>query len=418
MAKVFTPQDCHILMADIVKQATGQEGIKVVDSSSFVSAGETALATGVENTLRALSLVVGRTIIAVRPYKASLYIIDALNSEIYSHRLRKISYYSKNPQASGDWNTDLYTNLANGFTNGQNITEDAARSTKSMWEQNQPIPLEMNFGGQDVWEDSITTYKYQLQTAFRNESEFASFLQGILTAKANDIERQKEAFNRMAILNKIASVYDMSNRMPGSVVNLTKAFNDRFGTAYTSEQLRTTYLKEFLAFFVATFKVISKRMTHSSTNYHWSPAKTVDGEELVLLRHTPYADQRVMLYTPLFVEAEALVLPEIFHDGYLDLDTQYEGVDYWQSFTTPSAINVIPAITNESGVQVAGDAVNLPYVVGMIFDRDSLLTDYQLEDAEVTPMEARKKFYNTWWSFSKNVISDNSENTVIFIMEN
>lgn len=424
MARVLTPQDCHVLMNLLVKEATGQNAqIQEVDASNFVSAGEMVLATGTENVLNALSLVLGRTFMAVRPYKAKLAIINALNTDLYSSRMRKISFYSRDALASGDFNTQLYTNLAEGYDNGENGTNASTgnpNSTKSMWVQNQPVPLEMNFAGQSVWEDSTTVYEYQLKTAFRSEADFAQFVAGIMTEKGNDIESQKEAFNRMTILNHIAGVYDLdtaSGAANGRVVNLTKAFNDRFGTSYTSAQLRSTYLKDFLAFFVATFKEVSRFMTYRSAKYHWSPAKTVGGVSYTLLRHTPYDRQRVMLYQPLFTEAEAMVLPEIFRPEYLDINTQYEGVDYWQNFNDPSAIDVIPAIPNTAGTtQTVGAEVELDYVVGMIYDADAIMVDYQLERSYTTPLEARKAYRNIWWSFSKNAISDFTENCVIFIM--
>lgn len=421
MARVLTPQDCHVLMNLLVKEATGQNAeIQEVDSSNFVSTGELVLATGTENVLNSLSVILGRTFMAVRPYKAKMAIINALNTDMYTSRMRKISFYSRDAQASGDFNTQLYTNLAEGYDNGENGTNTSGNpnSTKSMWVQNQPVPLEVNMGGQSVWEDSTTVYEYALKCAFRSESEFAQFISGIMTEKANDIESQKEAFNRMTILNHIAGVYDLDAAAAnGRVVNLTKAFNDRFGTAYTSAQLRSTYLKDFLAFFVATFKEVSRFMTYRSAKYHWSPAKTVGGVSYTLLRHTPYDRQRVMLYQPLFTEAEAMVLPEIFRPEYLDIETQYEGVDYWQNFNNGAAIDVVPAIPNTStGVQTVGAEVELDYVVGMIYDADAIMIDYQLERSYTTPLEARKAYRNIWWSFSKNAINDFTENCVIFIM--
>lgn len=422
MAIVLTPQDCHALMNLLVKEATGQNAeIQEVNSSNFVSAGELVLATGTENVLNSLSLVLGRTFMAVRPYKAKLAIINALNTDMYSSRMRKISFYSRDALASGDFNTQLYTNLAAGYDNGENGVDAVSGdpvSTKSMWVQNPPVPLEVNFAGQSVWEDSTTVYEYQLKNAFRSEDEFAQFVSGIMTEKGNDIESQKEAFNRMTILNHIAGVYDLDAASAnGRVINLTKAYNDRFGTAYTSAQLRSTYLKEFLAFFVVQFKLVSRYMTYRSAKYHWSPAKTVGGNSYTLLRHTPYDRQRVMLYEPLFTEAEAMVLPEIFRPEYLDINTQYEGVDYWQNVNAPSAIDVIPAIPNTStGVQTAGAEVELDYVVGMIFDADAIMVDYQLERSYTSPLEARKAFRNIWWSFSKNAISDYTENCCVFIM--
>lgn len=423
MARSLTPRDCHALMNLLVKEATGQDStIQVVDSSTFVSAGELVMATGTDNVLNSLSLVLGRTFMAVRPYKAKLAIINALDTNMYTNRMRKISFYSREAQASGDFNTQLYTNLAAGYDNGENGTDAVTGnpvSTKSMWVQNPAVPLEVNFAGQSVWEDSTTVYEYQLKNIFRSEDEFAQFVAGIMTEKGNDIESQKEAFNRMTILNHIAGVYDLDGAAAnGRVINLTKAFNDRFGTAYTSAQLRSTYLKEFLAFFVATFKMQSRYMTYRSAKYHWSPAKTVGGVSYTLLRHTPYDRQRVMLYEPLFTEAEALVLPEIFRPEYLDINTQYEGVDYWQNFNDGAAIDIVPAIPDTStGVQTAGAEVECPYVVGMIFDADAIMIDYQLDTAATTPLEARKHYRNMWWSFSKNAINDFTENCVIFVME-
>lgn len=420
MARQLTPKDCHALMNALVKQATGQQAITVVDSSTFASAGELVLATGMENVFNSLNLVLGRTIIASRPYKAKLKMMDAANTGVFTSRLRKISFYANDALASGEFNTDLFTNLADGFTAGQNPDSDGtAQSTKSQWEQHQQIPMEMNFGGSSVWQDCITMYENAVQTAFRDEAEFAAFIAGYLTEHANDIESQREAFNRMALLNKIASVYDMSNVMTGSVINLTKGFNDKFGTSYTSLELRSTYLAEFLAYFVAEFKKVSKHMTSRTADYHWSPVNAAH-PTLKILRHVPYNKQRVYLFGDLFVDAEALVLPKIFNPEYLDIKTQYEDVDYWQTNAEGSraSINVIPAVTNTStGIQEAGAAVSLDYVVGMITDTDGLMTDMQLETARTTPVEARKGYRNTWNSYAKNVISDNTESAVIFIMK-
>lgn len=417
---VFDIKDAHTLMNALVHQATGQQTINVVDTSTFVSAGEKVLATGMETVFNSLNIVLGRLIVASRPYQAKLTKMDAANTGEFTHRLRKVSYYSKDALASGAFNTNLFTNLKDGFTNGQNDAGSGAQSTKSQWEQNQQPSLEMNFGNSATWQDCITMYEVQVQTAFRDESEFVKFVSGYLTEHANDIESQREAWNRMALLNKVASVYDMSANMPGSVVNLTAGFNTKFGTSYTSAQLRTTHLAEFLAYFVSEFTLTSKRLTERSAKYHWDVAKQIDGQTYRILRHTPYADQRVYLFSELFTEAKAMVYPQIFNPKFLDINTQYEEVDYWQSNATDAdraKIKVTPAVTNvNTGVQEAGAEVNLDYVVGMITDRDGLMTDMQLDYVATTPLEARKLYRNTWNTYLKGVVSDNTENCVIFIM--
>lgn len=419
MARTLTVKDAHVIMNLLVKQATGQANLTVTDTSSFISAGETVLATGMENVINSLNIVLGRTLVAARPYNAKLALMDAENTGVYSSRMRKISFYAKNALASGEFNTDLFTNLKEGFTNGQNATaEGLAQSTKSQWEQHQPVALEMNFGGSSTWQDCITTYETQLQAAFRSEADFASFVAGYMTEHANDIESQREAWNRMILLNKIAGVYDMSADMPGSVINLTEEYNNFYNTNYTSEELRSEQLPSFLAFMAATIKEVSQFMTERSAKYHWSPAKTVDGVAYTLLRHTPYDKQRLYLYAPLFNKAEALVLPTIFRPEYLDIKKQYEAVTYWQSQASRASINVTPAIVDTAtGTQKAGTAVSIPYVVGMITDVDGMMTNFQLESARTTPVEARKGYRNTWNTFLRNGICDPTENCVIFVME-
>lgn len=416
MSKRFNPTDAYAIMNMLVKQATGQQDIAAVDTSSFISAGETVQATGTENVLNSLGVVMGRLLIAARPYEAKLQLINAENTDMYTNRMRKVSYYARENEAAGFVNTDIFTNLQTGYDNGTNPADGVAKSVSSMWKQNLPVVLEMNFAGSDVWQKSQTITRDQLKIAFRGEDEFLRFMDGAAVEVGNDIASNREAFNRMILLNKIAAVYDMSASMKNSARNLTAEFNAKYGTSYTSAELRTTYLEQFLKFFVTEFKLASDYMTNRSANYHWSPAKTVGGVEYTLLRHTPKDKQRSILYTPLFTEARANVLPDIFNPQYLDV-SQYEGVTYWQDINSPSAINITPAVTDTStGEQKSGDAVSLPYVIGILYDVDGMMTDYQLDDAVSTPMEARKHYYNIWYSFARNGIIDNTENSVIFYM--
>ena len=422
MARALTPQDCHVIVNLIAKEISGQEAtLQAVDSSNFVSVGETILASDKENVYNALSTVLGRTLVAVRPWKAPLWLINAQNTGVYTHRMRKISFYDKGALASGDFNTQLYTNLADGFDNGENPsgTPPVAQSTTSMWEQNQTVPLELNFGGSSVMEFCITWYEDQVKNAFRSEEDFAIFWGGAMTEYANQIEQRKEAFNRMTMLNYMAGVYDLTAQGT-EAVNLTTAFNTYYNIspAYTTQDLLTTHLKEFLAFFVYTFKLYSKKMENRSAKYHVTPPKTdSQGNNLYILRHTPRDRQRVLLYEPLFMQAEAQVLPEIFNDQYLDIDRQYEGVTFWQNELNPSEIDWTPAVPNfTTGVQEQGSQVQLGMVVGLLYDEDALMVDYQLETTNVTPLEARKRYRNSWLSIARNSINDFTENGVLFYM--
>ena len=423
MARTLTPRDAHAIVTLVMQELTGQKAsIQKVTTDNFVSVGELINQSPTENVYNALSIPLLRTLIAARTYDDEFMIFNALDSGVYSNRMRKISYLSRGPKAGGSWNTQLFTNLAAGFTAGENESGGTPRSTKSQWEQCPVIPKELHFGGSSVWDHGITWYKDAAKNAFADEATFNAFWSGALVENANDIKSEKNAFRRIALLNFIAGLYDLTT-YGTKVVNLTYEFNQKYGTSYTSAQLRTTYLKEFLAFFVSTFKTYSKNMKYRSLNYHVDMPETVNGETFHLLRHTPYNRQRVILYEPLFIDAEAMVLPEIFRPEYLDLKTQYYGVQWWQNENAPSAIDVVPSIPDLNslstyyGEQVTGSRVQLDYVVGLIFDEDAIMTDFQLDDVNTTPLEARKRFRNTWYAMQRNAINDFSEKAILFTME-
>jgi hypothetical protein len=160
-------------------------------------------------------------------------------------------------------------------------------------------------------------------------------------------------------------------------------------------------------------------MEKSSINFHVNIQKTVGDETYNLLRHTPKSRQRVILYEPMFIDAKANVLPEIFNPEMLDLNTQYEGLLWWQNENDPEGINVVPSIPDfgNTGAQITGDAVELSHVVGLIYDEDALLSDFQIDDVDTSPLESRKKYRNTWYTMARNGINDFTEKACLFIME-
>lgn len=419
MARSFTPKDAHQLMNLLLRQATGQQSLVVTDTSTFISAGELILATGMENVYNSISLVLNRLIVSSRPYNAKFRIIDAGEVGTYSNRARKISFYSQDALPDGSHNTDLFTNLAQGYTSGDN----GGASTKSQWEQHQAMPLEMNFGGTNVWQNCITMYEDQVHIALRNEAEFSRFVAGYLQEHANDIEQEREGFYRALLLNRIAMTFDMSTDMPGALVDLTAAFNTFYNISpgYTTQQLLSTYFKEFTEFMVSEIKLYSDFLENRGTSYHWSVPKTISGTTYNILRHTPKADQRLAMYAPLFRRSEALVMPEIFNPQYLSIEN-YEPVTFWQSEQTKAGINVTPAIieTNPTdpayGTQIKGTAVAEDMIVAVLFDKEAVFGELQLERADSTPLEARKHYRNVWNTYAKNGVSDPTENFIVFYM--
>ena len=425
----FKRTDGYALINAVMEQLTGQDSYQVIDAQGFMDAGKLALTYSTDEIFNALTIVGARLFTATRPYKAPLWLIDSINSGYFNNRIRKISYYSTSALPSGAFNTQLYTNFADGYDNGTN----SSASTKDQYEQHPVHPFEMNFMNSTVWQDCITRYEDQIKIAFSSEDEWARFWSGVLTEKGNDIEQRKEAHNRLTLLNRMAiagAIGDDNSAIKGlkTVIDLTAAYNAKFGTSYTGTQLRTTYLKSFLEFFISEFKIISNMMTKRSLAFHAAPALSLGDGYHYILRHTPKADQRFMLYSPLWEQAKAMIMPEIFNDQYLDFDKQFEAVDFWQTFSMNDADKAgidlkvtIPGwledlIGNTTGSSDTKYIFNPDYVVGCLFDRDAVLTDFQFETARTTPLEARKNYVNTWMDFGLGAIGDPSENFVLFVM--
>ena len=423
-------KDGYALMNAVMAQLTGQDSFSVIDAQGFMDAGKIAMTYSTDEIFNALTIVGARLFTATRPYKAPLWLIDSISSGYFNNRIRKISYYSTWALPSGAFNTDLMTNFADGY--GNDASGENPAGTKDQYEQHPVHPLEMNFANSIVWQDCITRYEDQIKIAFSGEDEWARFWAGVLTEKGNDIEQRKEAHNRTTLLSRMAiagAIGDSNSAIKtlGTVVDLTAAYNARFSTSYTGAQLRTTYLKEFLAFFISEFKVVSNMMTKRSLYYHAAPKLTLADGDHYILRHTPKSEQRFMMYTPLWEQAKAQVMPEIFNTEYLQPE-QFESVDFWQTFSLADSDKAavdfkvtVPGwledmitsgqTTTDAAYEFASD-----YVLGVLFDKDAVLTDFQFEAARTTYPEARKNYVNTWFDFSLGSVGDPTENFVVFVM--
>lgn len=401
-----TPQDAYALMNSLSKQLQSVNAPTVVDLTTFVDAGNINLTAGKENILNALSILMGGTVIAARPYKSKLDLIEAKTGDMYTNRFRKISYYPRYNKASGAFNTNLNPdNLVNGKDNSTGVGD--------MWEVNLAQAAEINYGGRYVWDFADTTSDDQLKVAFRSPEEFNAFINGKMIVLNNDIESTKEARNRITLLNHIAGVMNMvENGDLGKecAVNLTVEFNKEYGTNYTTNQILQEHIDDYLKWWASRVQIDSNKLTYRTNKFHYGLPKQIDGETVNLLRHTPKDKQKFMYYAPMLITAKARVLPSIFNPSYI-LEQNGEGVDFWQSFDNPQQIQVKPSIP-------VGDSkeITIPKLVGILFDEDAIMTHYDLDKVYTTPIEARKCYYNTWYHWAQSSFDDFTENSIIYYM--
>lgn len=400
----FKPTDAAAIMTVLVKQLAAESGITKVDSTNFVDAGKAVLESGYETVFNALNVLISRTIIASRPYKGKFQLV-AKDVDAFSDRFRKISFYSKYAMESGMFNTDENTNI------GAGLAENAGAG--SQWEQNPAMPVEKNFFSEFAWDSEFTEYTKQLDIAFQSEGDLIEFMNKSRQEWINDIEQQLEAKNRLLVLSRIAGnklLADNGTIGPECAVNLTAEFNKEYGTSYTTQELKTEQRVTFLEFFLARFKNDSDMMENRTALFHDAMKKTVSDVDYYVLRHTPKADQRFIFNKRFFTQMK-LSLAEIFNPEMLALPDG-EGVQYWQSASDPYAIDVVPALPEGA----TGSEVAISNVIGILYDRDALMSSNKYNGTLSTPIHARKGFRNEFRHMLYSLVNDYSESAIIYYM--
>lgn len=403
MANSFTPTDVYAIVNAMSAEMFGaNNSLTAVDTSSFVTVGEHMLRSSYTNTLNALSNVIGRTIVAARPYRGRFKLIVKIPAE-WGGIERKISFYATKNEPTSSFNTQL---MGTQLEDGNSIDP---------WIIAKDYPLEMNFVGIKTLQKSYTTWVDQLKLAFKDEAEFSAFVSGRLINIANDIEVSEDAQNRLQVLNAIGATVNTGTAR--QVVNMTAAFNAEYGTSYTAADLLGAHFTEFMEYFVMRVEGDMELARENNELFHIYPAKTDDnGAALSLLRHTPPEMRRMILYMPLIRKAEKTVFPALFNDSYLKMEN-FEGVEYWQNPNDPAAVKVTPNQLNVStGASETGSQVALDNVLGVFFDRDALATSLKIEDVYTTGVNARGKYFNTVYHWGYQYKYDPTENMIVYYL--
>lgn len=395
MANSTLPIDVYAIVNTMAQQMTGRTDLIATDTSSFVTVGEALLRTGYENTINALSIVLARTIFSVRPYKSQFDIMRT-TPDRWGAIIRKVIPLPLAAEASQDWNTDINPTQLN---DGESV---------DMYEIKKPKAIQINFYGTKILQMHMTRFIDQLAQAFESEQQFVAFIDAVMLEIANSIETINESRARLTALNYIAGISSMNT----NVVDLVAEYNTRYGTQYTRAELMSTHVESFMKFVAAQVKIWSKRLRNRTALYH----ANLTGKPSIM-RHTPKDRQRMLMYDPVFIESQSMVYSSLFNPEYLDIG-DFEGVDYWQSPQDPTAIKITPNILDvATGESKKADAeVDLPFVLGLLFDEEGLGWMPQFDNVLTTPVNAAGQYYNTFWHWRFNSYNDFTENHVLFVL--
>ena len=387
----LTFNQLSMVLNSIVQQATGQQAQQVTNTAEFVSVAQTALKTGYDPVLQAISQVLSRTIFSIRPYTRKFGGLMVSNQQ-FGNIVRKLNIADK------DWEEDSRLELTD-------------QNSVDMYKVNKPSILQTNFYGANVFEKSLTIFKDQLDCAFSSPEEFGRFLSMTMTNASDMIEQAHENLARATLANFIGGkiIGDTA-----SVIHLLTEYNTITGlkpplTAETVYQ--PANFKPFMQWVYSHVASLSSLMTERTQKFHIN----VTGKEIS--RHTPVNKQKVYLYAPARYQTETMVLADVYHDNFLRM-ADNETVNFWQSIDKPDEINVQPVYLQADGTLKSDDSpVNQKGIFGVMFDEEAAGYTVVNQWSAPTPFNSKGGYSNIFWHFTDRYWNDFTENGIVLLLD-
>lgn len=403
MPNAMVVQQAATLLNAVVAQQTGQAVLgNISNNADFISAAQTALLTGKDPVINAISQTWKRTTFAARPYDQPLASL-AMTMDRYGNALRKLS-----PEAADmiDNEAFLYpaaydTTETDPFGDGQSV---------DMYKIKKQKVLQTNFYGSATYAQWYTIFERQFDVAFSGAEEFVQFMSMLMTERRNDRERFEEGKARLLQLNYIAALLDENK--PERVVHLLTEYNTLTGQSLSaSDVMQASNFEAFIRWMYSRIRTLVGLMRSSSNKFQ----TVITGHPI--LRHTDPENCRVALYRPFLEMIRSMVLSNLYNADMMTLPT-YEAIDFWQSIDNPQAINTTPVYTDTTGaVKTATAAVTNNTVIGVIHDRDAL--GYALLDDRVlvSPYNIAGEYWNEKYSARMMAITDVTEKGLILCLD-
>lgn len=387
----LTFNQLSMVLNSIVQQATGQQAQQVTNTAEFVSVAQTALKTGYDPVLQAISQVLSRTIFSIRPYTRKFGGLMVSNQQ-FGNIVRKLNIADK------DWEEDSRFELTD-------------QNSVDMYKVNKPSILQTNFYGANVFEKSLTIFKDQLDCAFSSPEEFGRFLSMTMTNASDMIEQAHENLARATLANFIGGKISGDT---ASVIHLLTEYNTITGleTPLTDETVyQPANFKPFMQWVYSRVASLSSLMTERTQKFHIN----VTGKEIS--RHTPVNKQKVYLYAPARYQTETMVLADVYHDNFLRM-ADNETVNFWQSIDKPDEINVQPVYLQADGTLKSDDSpVNQKGIFGAMFDEEAAGYTVVNQWSAPTPFNSKGGYSNIFWHFTDRYWNDFTENGIVLLLD-
>ena len=386
--------DAAQLLQSIVNQATGKNTIAATTLTDFISVANTALTSGYDPLLNGISQVLSRTIFSIRPYDEKFRGLLA-NSEKWGNHTRKLKLADKEFERD-----ERYYEAASDFWDDG----DAA----DMYKIRKPQPLQLNYYGQNVWQDHVTLFRDQINVAFSGPEQLMQFTSMIMTNMTNKMANAREDMARMALNNFIAAKNILGT---GHVVHLVDEYNAARGTSYTATTIRGESVWPLFCRWLAGYiMTLSDYMTEYSKLFQ----QNLTGVDLN--QHTSKDKQKLYLLSNDMNSMITEVLSVTYHDELARIG-DFESVNWWQAPSAPDEIKVTPVYINTSGAATTGAAQSMSNVLGVLFDENAVMTTAINQWSASTPFNPAGGYSNMYFHEGHRYCNDFTEKGIVLLLD-
>lgn len=390
--------DAITILNKIYAEATGKQELTVPTSTAdFISLATTTLDLGADVVLNTISNVLSKTLFKEKEYRSSLNSLDVSNDDFgfYSRKLEVVD---------SDFIED------HGYTkalkNGDSVDMYTIRKRDI---------LQTNITGSMPFQDYYTIYEKQFNTAFRSAEELAQFWAMLATNQRNKFEIVKENLERATLVNVIASKlsYDKSDKSTTHCVHLLSEFNKKTGQTLTINDLyKFDNWKHFVEFMYSRIKTISNLMKERSTEFQYNL------KNKAVLHQSDLKDQKLYILSEFKNDIDTLAISNVFDKTNLNFPQEVYSISYFQTIKNPKAINVKVNLIDENGtVTATSKEVKAETVVGLLMDRDVAKVSVFDEGLDLTPFNAKGRYWNQYANADLRYIVSLTEKAVIFTLD-
>lgn len=386
----MTFEQSAAFLTDLYKEATGQyPTIQISNTADFTTVATTLMQGGVDPIIGALSQVLAKTIFSVRPYAQKFKDLN-VDAQKWGAVVRKINYLD----SALDANDERLT-----LTDGSSIDQYTVKK---------PKVLQTNLYGATEYQDHVTIFKDQLDSALNDSESFGRFISGVMQNIADKLAQIREAEARGILANMIATKagYDQAN-----AINVLQAYYDETGVTLTpANMFDPSNYQTFTRWLAAFMKTLQEKMAERSIKYHMN----ITGKEI--MRHTEPRFLRKYLSANVMNNIETLVNSNIYNPEYIKNITEgAESVTYWQNIDDPYTVDAKPAYmdTTTGNVVDALTDTKVENIIGVLFDVEALGMTTLSTWSAASPFNAAGGYHNIYWHFTQKTWVDDTENFVL-----